>query len=610
MTETISTAPEELAALRRFAGAPRDFWPRLTVALADLVDADRGLLMIRGGAEGAAWRKLHDWSHNELPAAANGEWGRRWAEWAERTRQEGAQVVPLASPGASVVTLRLPLPDASEPCVGLFLLSERSDTGAQEALARLQLAADVPVSYHSHRAALLARAETQKVAVSLEALEELNGQSRFFGAAVALCNAVATRLGCERVSLGWLSGGSVKLQAISRTEKFNRQMAAAQALEAAMEEAVDQETEVVFPAADEAPYLSRDHGTFAREQGVKHLVSIPVRKGTQVLGCLTAERAAAPFREPDLLQLRLTLELATPRLADLQERDRWVGARWLTAVRRGSAWWVGPTHTGAKLLGLLAVVTILLLVFLRVPYRLEGTFSLRSDDLAYLSAPFDGYLAEVLVRPGDAVTNGQPLLQLDTQDLRLEESSALADLTRYQREVEKARAEQALADMRIAQSLLEQSRARLELVRHRLTQAILRSPFAGVVVEGDLRDRLGAPARQGDTLFRVAQLHGLYVQAEIPERDAHELAAVTTGEIAFHSQPRLKFPVRVRAWEPAAVTRETGNVFLVRGVLEAEPEPWFRPGMSGVIKLDAGRRPVIWILSHRTLDFLRLFFWW
>ena len=235
---------------------------------------------------------------------------------------------------------------------------------------------------------------------------------------------------------------------------------------------------------------------------------------------------------------------------------------------------------------------------------------MRTDDLAYLSSPFDGYLNEVLMRPGDSVTNGQVLLRLDTKDLLLEEGNALADIVRYQREMEKARASRALSEMRIAEAMGQQAQARLDLVRHRLEQAAIRAPFDGVVVEGDLRDRLGAPVKQGDALVRVAKLKSLFVQVDVPERDIHELTGKDTGEIAFFSQPRLKFPVSITTLEPAAMAKESGNVFQARCTLQLPPEAWFRPGMSGVAKIDVGPRRLIWILTHRTIDFLRIYFWW
>ena len=31
--------------------------------------------------------------------------------------------------------------------------------------------------------------------------------------------------------------------------------------------------------------------------------------------------------------------------------------------------------------------------------------------------------------------------------------------------------------------------------------------------------------------------------------------------------------------------------------------------MSGVARIDAGRRSLLWITTHRTVDFLRLWWW-
>ncbi|MBL9128714.1 MAG: efflux RND transporter periplasmic adaptor subunit, partial [Verrucomicrobiales bacterium] len=309
-------------------------------------------------------------------------------------------------------------------------------------------------------------------------------------------------------------------------------------------------------------------------------------------------------------QIRVILDLVGRRLDDLERRDRWFGARAAAWIRERAGVFVGPRHTWAKLLGLGIFAVLLALIFVRIDYRVEGNFSLRAEQLAQLGVPFDGYIGATFVRPGDLVTNGQPLLQLDIRDLVLEESAAAAEMQRYQRETEKARAAGALGEMRVAEALAQQAGARLAQLRNRLEQASVRSPFAGVVIEGDFHERLGLPVRQGDPLFRVARLDQLYVEAEIPERDVHELTGSEAGEIAFLSQPGLAFPIAGRMLEPAAVPRQTGNVFLFRCELGQKPEAWFRPGMQGVAKLEAGRRRLIWVLTHRTIDFLRLHLWW
>ena len=111
-------------------------------------------------------------------------------------------------------------------------------------------------------------------------------------------------------------------------------------------------------------------------------------------------------------------------------------------------------------------------------------------------------------------------------------------------------------------------------------------------------------------LFRVSDLRTAYVEAKVSERDVQEIKRGARAEIAFASQPKLKFPVRVELLEPVAVTDQGGNVFIVRCHLEGAPADWWRPGMTGLAKIEGERQSFFWILFRRTIDYLRLQLWW
>ncbi len=77
---------------------------------------------------------------------------------------------------------------------------------------------------------------------------------------------------------------------------------------------------------------------------------------------------------------------------------------------------------------------------------------------------------------------------------------------------------------------------------------MVKSVFEGVVVEGDLRERISAPVKQGDALFKVARLDTLYAEAEVPERDVKEILQSAKGEIAFvHAAKYPRFDPNHRA---------------------------------------------------------------
>jgi multidrug resistance efflux pump len=200
-------------------------------------------------------------------------------------------------------------------------------------------------------------------------------------------------------------------------------------------------------------------------------------------------------------------------------------------------------------------------------------------------------------------------VQLDTRDLVLEESMAQADVMRYSREAEKAQATRQLAEMQINLARQDQSASRLALVRHQLAHAKVTAPRAGVVVEGELKKNLGAPLRKGDLLLKLAQTDDTYLELEIDQVDVHEVKPGTRGEFALVGRPDLRFDIELERIDPASTLREGRSVYLARAKVLSPISAWWRPGMGGSAKLSAGDRPLIWVLTHRTVRFLREFFW-
>jgi multidrug efflux pump subunit AcrA (membrane-fusion protein) len=205
----------------------------------------------------------------------------------------------------------------------------------------------------------------------------------------------------------------------------------------------------------------------------------------------------------------------------------------------------------------------------------------RSGQVVFVTAPFDGFLERVEFEVGDTVAAGAPLVTFDTRELLVRQAAELAEMNRFTKEVERARAQNALADMRVAEAQLEQARAVLERTRFHLEQAVIAAPIDGVIVEGDLRKRLGSPVRQGEVLLQTARLDDLYLQIEIPEREVHEVLGRTEGRMLFAAQADRSFPVTIERILPGGLPGQAGVVFLARAHSDEPPPAWWRPGMSG-----------------------------
>lgn len=613
--QTPASFADEAAKLRQFSGAPQEFWPSFLKLCGEIGGAARAVLIRKDNTDGR-WKQLSEWSLPETSAAGLALFRNALLSMADECGTSGVSKRVLGSDPKAGVTfpaglaVRLVLASAQDVCLVALFLPNASAADLDSVAMRLQLVADIPKSFQELTQIRQSRADAEKLAIVLDTLAEVNAQSRYTAAALALCNSLATRLQCQRVSLGWFENGFIKLQAISRTERFDPQMEAVVSIEKTMEEALDQDDEILWPSPEHYALVNRDHAAFAKGNGSSAVCSIPLRQSGKVAGVITLERAEGEFALTELQQLRLVADQVVNRLADLKRRDRWMGARIAEDVREKLAGFMGPEHTWMKATGVAIALVLAILLFVRPNYRVEANYILRSEEVRYVAAPFNGYLEQVLVRPGDTVKAGQVVLRLNRDDLLLEEAGATAEMSRFLRESEKARAANQLAEMRVALSQYEEAKARLSMVKYRLARAEIKAPFDAVVVEGDLRNRVGAPVEQGEALFRLARTDKLYVEAEVNERDVHEILNKDTGEISFVSQPHKHFPVKIERVEPAATPKDGKNVFLVRCQVEGQPEDWWRPGMSGICKLNVGNRSLMWILTHRTVDFLRMWFWW
>ncbi|MBT8372358.1 MAG: HlyD family efflux transporter periplasmic adaptor subunit [Deltaproteobacteria bacterium] len=591
-----------------FAGHPGKFWPAFLAFACRQAGAKLCALFNK---KSGAWKPLYQWSTNGRRCSFPRPLPAKLSALAEKCLQEGSAATPInASSERIALGLALDKKAGGQSSVVIFFLKATTSVNLDEISRRLNLIADAPAIYYRQRSARQAQKDLDFFAGVLDQMLLLNAENRFLAAAMSLVNETAARYQCARVSLGWCDNGYVRLQAVSHMERFDSKMNMVTSLEAAMEEALDQDEEILLPAAEITGAIAREHEKYAKQQQVERLISLPLRANDQPVGVLTCESEGAPFTEDNVRSLRILGDQVSCRLAELKQRDRWFGAKLKDGFFKRVSGLLGVEHTLAKLVGVLTCALLFVSIIVKLPYRVEAAFILRSEDVRQVAAPFDGYIDTVQVKIGQQIEQGDRLLLLDTRDLLLEESAALANQIRFLREGEKARAQNTLIEMKIAQARADQAKAQLDLIRHRLGKAQVSSPIKGIIVEGDLEELQGAPVSKGDILFKVARHENLFVELKIEEDDIHEISEGQTGKVAFVSQPQLKYPIKIFQIDSVALPGEAGNIFVARGKnLEASMD-WWRPGMSGIAKLDVGRRRIIWIITHRTIDFFQMLMWW
>ena len=444
-----------------------------------------------------------------------------------------------------------------------------------------------------------------------DTVQKVLEKETFKATAITLASEIADRHHAERVSLGWLKHDYIVLKAISHTDRFEKKMQIVRDLEGAMEEAYEQDAAITYPDKENSAVSSREHKRYSETYNAGNLLSVPIRHGDEVIGIITCERKGKVFDDSESTQIHLAANLCSARLLELYSKSRWFGARFARRTRKVLSKFLGYEHTWAKLIGILVTAFILFATLVPIEYRVSSPAILKTDKIIYTTAPFDGYIESVSVKPGDMVYKGQELLRLDQKELKLEEADLMAVEQDNRREIQKAQANRELAEMRIQQAKLAQTQAKLKTIRYKLSKSVIcATADSAIIVEGDVQKRIGAPVTQGSELFQMASIENIYVESSVSEQDIKNIKLGGEGLLAIKSRPDYVYRFRTERISPTATVKDQENTFAVRGEFVRQTPAWFRPGMTGITKIFSEKRTLWWILSHQAIDFLRLKLWW
>jgi len=463
----------------------------------------------------------------------------------------------------------------------------------------------------------------------LELAAQVMGQPRFAAAAMTLVNGVAAHFRAAQAALGWIDAGAVKVAAVSHLDRFEHNTENVRLLEQLFTACLGQPRPDWYVAdagtADDA-VPAHSGGADDADADSPAYAAARLRAGTGygaqcVLPVADADGRVRAIlylgfaaREPDrggIAPLQLMLGFVQPWLQAVREQERGAGWRLARSLRGAGERFMGPDFAWGRVAAALAGIVLLGALLGSWDYHVEASSQLTTDSSRIISAQFDSRVETVMASAGDLVKQGAPLATLDTRELRQQESDVRAESQRLAAESDKARAAGNLAEMEIARARLAQAEARLARVLHYLEQARTVAPFDGVVVEGERKELMNAPVKKGDRLFKVARIDGLYVEMMVPEREIRYVQPGAEGVLRLVARPDLEIPFKLATIIPMAqVKGQEGNHFLIKAKLGQAPEAWWRPGMSGMARIDAGRQNILWIWTHRFTDNLRMKLWW
>ncbi len=451
----------------------------------------------------------------------------------------------------------------------------------------------------------------ERIEAAFDLLAPLLDARRLRDAADSLTSELASRLGAQRASLGMLRRGRVRVISLSHTAAPDTRMREVRAIAAAMDEALDQEATLVHPPPPGQVLATLSHAEMLSASAVEAVVSVPLFWGEQAVGAITLEFEDASRIDSHLLDvLEAVAAAAAPVLDSRRRNDRWLlGKAWDSLVAGGAAL-LGPRHLVGKALALLLVALGSFLWFGTGDFRVTSDALIEGSVQRTLAAPFDGYVAEVSVRPGDLVEEGEALARLDATDQELELLHWRGMERQNQLEYERALAEGDRSAVAVAGARLDQATAQADLALEQIRRSTLVAPFDAYVLSGDLSRSVGVAMSRGEPMLELAPLAAYRVVLMVGEQDIDHIESQQSGRLVLASAPEQPLDFEVERITAVSEPGDGENRFRVEGVIEdREDLTRLRPGMEGVAKVMVDERRLAWIWSHRIIDWFRLKLW-
>lgn len=435
-------------------------------------------------------------------------------------------------------------------------------------------------------------------------------QSQSSAATMAVTSELASMLQCERVTIGFIENHDVHVHAISNSAHDETRQNVVKCIEAAMQEAIEQHETLMFPPEPNSYYLTQEHDSLVRQHAVGSICTVPLIVDEEVIGAIMFERhgEADDFDEKTKELCEQIASLLAPILQYRRLNDRPISEKFKESSRSLLSGVFGSGYLSVKFISVIIVAAFVLMFITQWEYKVSSDAMLEGAIERVVTSPEDGFIKTAFARPGDVVEAGVQLATLDDRDLQLEKLKWLGKQKQVSKEYREALALRDLSQVGILRAQLSQAEAQLEILEQKLSRTVISVPISGVIVSGDYTRALGSPVERGQVLYKVSPLEDYRIVLQVDESDVSHISVGMRGELTLSAAAEETYEMEVLKITPVSVAENGINYFQVEATLISPPE-FLRPGMQGVGKISIGERQVLWIWTHKMVDWIRLKLW-
>jgi biotin carboxyl carrier protein len=419
------------------------------------------------------------------------------------------------------------------------------------------------------------------------------------------------RYAFEATAIGFVCGDRVEVAAVSGVEDLRAANPGITSIRAAMEECLDHRSMIVSSAGGGGGdgEDNRLHAQWSAQRHGNPVASFPLEFLEQIVAIVSVSQGtAAPLTREQIAVCAEEMSAYAALVPLSRAANRSLAVHAVDSMRRLVANLAGRGRRRALCTALVAALLGAFLIFGELRHAFTVPCVVKAADRRTISCPRSGVLAELFVRPGDRVRAGQLLAAIDANDDFLRRAEVIAEVESLDAMIDQAVARREAGQIRVHTAKKRSLQAQLVILDASIAEAQIRAPQDGLILQGDLRERLGSRLEMGTPMFELARYDRAAVVLHIPEKLVLAAHEAKSAWFASSARPDQTMELEALVIAPASAVVDERNVFFAEAHVAIDLAR-LPPGMEGTAYIDAGPRPALWVLTHRITDWLHTNFW-
>jgi putative peptide zinc metalloprotease protein len=167
------------------------------------------------------------------------------------------------------------------------------------------------------------------------------------------------------------------------------------------------------------------------------------------------------------------------------------------------------------------------------------------------------------------------------------------------------------AEIAVARDQLSEVEAQIKAIQEKIARCEIRSPINGIIMTPHVKELQGRKFEKGEPLAWVYEPGKMIVEIKVDELDIPEIPQKPQESlvaIRLPAFPGKTFLGKIRRIIPASQKERSGNSFLVDVEIDSS-KPQLLPGMEGTGKIYGKKRPLLWQIVRRPVEYVLWKLW-